>query len=144
MIEIEYTLEEGAQVPSYATDGSVGMDLHSNEPDFKLCFGERKEVSTGVSFSIPEGYEGQIRPRSGWAKKYGITVLNPPGTIDQDFRGIASVLLINFGRHVVCVRKGERIAQIVFSPVVKANLHYVTKLNQTKRGSGGFGSTGTS
>lgn len=142
-VEIQYTMKDLAQVPSYATEGSVGMDLYSNEDTFRLWPGQRKDVRTGISMALPVGYELQIRPRSGWARKHGITVLNAPGTIDSDYRGEIQVILINAGRYDVEINRGERIAQGVVAPVVRGCLHHVQTLDETTRGSGGFGSTGT-
>jgi len=130
-----------AQIPAYQTKEAAGFDLHS----IKECIinpGERKLIGTGLAFEIEFGYEVQIRPRSGLAFKHGITVLNSPGTIDSDYRGEIKVLLINLGNEPFEIKKGERIAQAVVAPVVQAELLEVDKLNETERGSGGFGSTG--
>ncbi len=130
-------------LPSYATPLSAGMDLRAaiNE---KICIrpGERKVIPTGIIIELPEGYEGQVRPRSGLALKKGITVLNSPGTIDADYRGEVKVILINLGEETVEINRGDRIAQLVISPVVKAEIEEVEVLSETIRGEGGFGSTG--
>lgn len=128
-------------LPSYATDGAAGMDVVSAE-DRVLNPGERAAVATGIAIAIPEGYEVQIRPRSGLALKHGITVPNTPGTIDSDYRGEVKVILINHGLEPYKVRRGDRIAQAVLSPVVRASWLEVRELDETNRGEGGFGSTG--
>lgn len=124
------------------TPGAAGMDLRSIEP-VELEPMERKLVSTGIRIAIPEGCEGQVRPRSGLAVKHGISMVNTPGTIDSDYRGEIKVLLINLGQNVVQLAAGERIAQLVICPVVRAEIAVVEELDDTQRGSGGFGSTGT-
>lgn len=142
-MEVKIRLEsELAKMPAYQTSGSSGMDVTSIESTI-IAPGFSKMVSTGLSFEIPEGYEIQVRPRSGLAAKYNVTVLNTPGTIDSDYRGILKVILINLGSSQFPIEVGDRIAQIVFAPVVKATLVNTTELNQTDRGAGGFGSTGT-
>lgn len=141
-ITVLYTLADLAQSPSYATGSSAGLDLHSNEEEFRLWPGQRRKVGTGISMELPVGYEGQIRPRSGLADKYGITVLNAPGTIDSDYRGEIKVSLINLGDHDLVIHRGDRIAQLVVAPVVRVNLRYAESLSETERGTGGFGSTG--
>ena len=134
---------EDFNLPEYATDLSAGMDLSAAvEEPMMLNPGERFLVSTGISIALPEGYEAQIRPRSGLALKHGVTVLNAPGTIDADYRGELKVILINLSDKVFVVEKGLRIAQMVLCPVVKATLKEVTELENTERGSSGFGSTG--
>lgn len=130
-----------AQVPSYQTNGSSGMDVSSVE-EYTLQPGERKAISTGLSFEIPAGLEIQVRPRSGLALKSGITVLNTPGTIDSDYRGILKIILVNLSTEPFHIGVGHRIAQIVFAPVVQVSLINSDKLNETERGAGGFGSTG--
>lgn len=127
--------------PKYAHYGDAGMDVYSAE-DYTLKPGERKIFSTGLKFEIPEGYELQVRPRSGLAAKYGITVLNSPGTLDFQYRGILGVILINHGKEDFEVKKGDRIAQIVFNKFETAELVEVDELSETERGEGGFGSTG--
>ena len=141
-LRIRVTLEEGAQEPSYQTDGSAGMDLRSIE-DAELEPGERKLVRTGIRIEIPGGYEGQVRPRSGLALRHGISMVNTPGTIDSDYRGEIAVILINLGQDVVKLEKGERIAQLVICPVSRAEIELASSLESTQRGEGGFGSTGT-
>lgn len=140
-VTIGYVLEQGALRPEYRTAGSAGMDLCSNEA-VTLLPGERKLVSTGVRLSIPEGYEGQVRPRSGLAIKHGLGLVNSPGTIDSDYRGEISLILINMGQETVDLVKGERVAQLVICPVLRAVLVPVDQLDETHRGEGGFGSTG--
>ena len=131
------------QNPFYQTSGSSGMDLRAflSSPVILLP-GERKLVPTGIYIEIPKDYEAQVRSRSGLALKKGISVLNSPGTIDADYRGELKVILINLSDKVFVVEKGLRIAQMVLSPVIKAKLKEVTELENTERGSGGFGSTG--
>ncbi|MBI5019816.1 MAG: dUTP diphosphatase [Ignavibacteriales bacterium] len=130
-------------LPSYATSGSSGMDICANiDSDLVLKKGETALVPTGFIIEIPQGYEAQIRPRSGLAVKYGIGVLNSPGTIDSDYRGEVKVILTNFGKEDFKINKGDRIAQMVIAPVVQANWIEVESLDETKRGSGGFGHTG--
>ena len=143
MTQIQIKLEPGALLPSYKTEGAVGMDLHAYLPTLSsidLPPMERARIPTGVSFAIPQGLEGHVRSRSGLADKQGITLLT--GTIDSDFRGILDVILINLGNETVFIRSGDRIAQIVFSPVIRAELVECVALTATSRGAGGFGSTG--
>lgn len=128
-------------LPAYATDGAAGMDVVSAE-ERVLVPGERAAVSTGIAMAVPDGYELQIRPRSGLALKHGITVPNTPGTIDSDYRGELKVILINHGTEPYKLRRGDRIAQAVLSPVVRASWLEVHELDATQRGEGGFGSTG--
>ena len=132
---------EGLPLPSYATPGAAGMDVVAAE-DLDLQPGQRHAVATGFRVAIPEGYEIQVRPRSGLAFKHGITVSNTPGTIDSDYRGELKVLLINHGSESFPVRRGERIAQLVPAVVIKAAFEEVEELCETTRGAGGFGSTG--
>lgn len=134
-------LTSEAIVPSYQTKGAAGFDLHSVE-ELTLEPGKRAMVATGLAFSIDEGYEVQVRPRSGLAYKYGVSVINTPGTIDSDYRGEIKVLLINHGEEPFAIKKGERIAQAVVKEVVLADFTEVEELDDTERGSGGFGSTG--
>src|SRR5688572_22904094 len=133
---------DGLTLPAYATDGAAGMDVLAAE-DVTLGPGERWPVATGLSVAIPPGYEIQVRPRSGLALKHGISVANTPGTIDSDYRGEVKVILINHGQAPFEVRRGDRIAQLVFSPVIRASWLKVDELDETARGEGGFGSTGT-
>lgn len=131
-------------LPSYATAGSAGVDLAAAvEAALVLPPGERVAVPTGIALALPEGWEGQVRPRSGLALKHGITVLNSPGTIDADYRGEIRVILANLGNVPVTIARGERIAQLVIAPVSRAAWQVVADLPQTHRGAGGFGSTGT-
>ena len=132
---------EGLPPPSYATEGAAGLDVVAAE-SLILGPGERHAVATGFSMAIPEGYEVQVRPRSGLALKHGITCLNTPGTIDHDYRGEVKVILANLGSEPFEVRRGERIAQLVPAPVLKAAFREVEVLAETSRGAGGFGSTG--
>ena len=137
-------LSKNIPLPKYETSGSSGMDLAANlEKSVKIEPGKVSVIPTGISLSIPQNFEIQIRPRSGLAAKNQISVLNTPGTIDADYRGEIKVILINLGNRTFVVEKGARIAQMVLCPVVKANLKEVKTLEDTKRGSGGFGSTGT-
>lgn len=139
--ELEIVLGPGAQAPFYATPGSAGMDLRSTEA-VELAPGERKLVATGLKIAVPAGFEAQIRPRSGLALKQGISMVNTPGTIDSDYRGEVGVILINHGQETVNLEAGERIAQMVICPVVQVSVRIVSKLDETERGEGGFGSTG--
>lgn len=132
---------DGLDLPAYATAGAAGMDVLSAE-DVTLDPGARHAVSTGLSVAIPDGYEIQVRPRSGLAFKFGVTVPNTPGTIDSDYRGELKVLMINHGTEPFPIKRGERIAQLVLAPVVQAAWQEVDVLDDTVRGSGGFGSTG--
>ncbi|WP_457599839.1 dUTP diphosphatase [Hydrogenivirga sp.] len=134
---------EGIELPSYATEHSAGLDLRAalKEP-VTLKPMERALIPTGLILEIPEGYEGQVRPRSGLAVKKGITVLNSPGTIDADYRGEVKVILINLSQEEVVIERGERIAQLVIAPVSRAELVEVEEVSATARGDGGFGSTG--
>jgi len=134
---------EGLPLPEYATAGSAGADLRSAEAeDVELLPGGRMAVATGLVVEIPDGYEAQVRPRSGLALHHGLTVVNAPGTIDADYRGEVGVILVNFGTKAFTVNPGDRIAQLVISPVVRARLSESKALKKTKRGSGGFGHTG--
>lgn len=128
-------------LPSYATEGSSGLDLRASV-DLIIPPGEWRAVPTGIRIELPPGYEAQIRPRSGLALNYGVTVLNSPGTIDSDYRGEIRVILINHGKEPFEVKKGERIAQMVIAKVEKAETMEVELLNDTDRGEGGFGHTG--
>lgn len=140
MIYIETTAEE--YLPVYATDGSAGADLKSTV-DYRILPGETRLIPTGLRFAIPVGYEVQIRPRSGLAFKHNVTVANAPGTIDSDYRGDVMVMLHNFGRDTFVISKGDRIAQMVVAKVRRAHFEITDKLDETSRGEGGFGSTGT-
>jgi dUTP pyrophosphatase len=132
---------EGLPLPSYATPGAAGMDVVAAE-DLDLAPGQRHAVATGFMVAIPEGYEIQVRPRSGLALKHGITVPNTPGTIDSDYRGEVKVIVINQGSEPFPIRRGERIAQLVPAAVTRAEFDEVAELCETERGAGGFGSTG--
>jgi dUTP pyrophosphatase len=132
---------EGLPVPSYATEGAAGLDVVAAE-ELTLAPGQRHAVATGFAIAIPHGYEVQVRPRSGLALKHGITCLNTPGTIDEDYRGEVKVILANLGNESFEVRRGERIAQLVPAVVTKAVFREVETLTETSRGAGGFGSTG--
>jgi len=130
-------------MPKYMTELAAGMDLCAaiDEP-ITLAPGERRMVGTGLAMAIPPGFEGQVRPRSGSAIRHGLTCVNSPGTVDADYRGELLVLLINLGQAPVTIEPRDRIAQIVIAPVVQAELEEVEELPTTKRGAGGFGSTG--
>ncbi len=128
-------------LPGYATEGSSGMDAVADE-DCAIPPGEWRAVGTGMYLEIPEGFECQVRPRSGLALKEGVTVLNAPGTIDSDYRGEVRIILINHGKKTFRIARGDRIAQLVFEPVARAVLERKVTLSQTPRGAGGFGSTG--
>jgi dUTP pyrophosphatase len=132
---------EGLPTPSYATDGAAGLDIVAAE-DLTLAPGQRHAVATGFAIAIPEGFEVQVRPRSGLALKHGITCLNTPGTIDHDYRGEVKIILANLGSESFEIRRGERIAQLVPAPVTRAKFAEVAELGATGRGGGGFGSTG--
>jgi dUTP pyrophosphatase len=132
---------EGLPLPAYASEHAAGLDVVAAE-SLTLQPGERRAVATGFAIAIPEGYEVQVRPRSGLALKHGITCLNTPGTIDSDYRGEVKVILANLGSEAFAVVRGERIAQLVPAPVLRASFREVGSLSDTLRGSGGFGSTG--
>lgn len=131
----------GLPLPDYATDGAAGMDVVAAE-GLTLSPGARHAVATGFAMAIPEGYEVQVRPRSGLALKHGVTCLNTPGTIDSDYRGEVKVILANLGSEPFPIKRGDRIAQLVPAAVQRATLEEVESLNDTTRGAGGFGSTG--
>jgi dUTP pyrophosphatase len=144
MIEIELKRlphGDGLPLPARATEHAAGLDVVAAE-NLTLAPGQRHAVATGFAIAIPEGYEVQVRPRSGLALKHGITCLNTPGTIDSDYRGELKVILANLGSEPFDVRRGERIAQLVPAPVLQADLREVAELSETSRGAGGFGSTG--
>lgn len=139
-------VRDGSQMPTRTTPGAAGFDLHAcllSVGHITLWPGEHRLIPTGLLMHIPEGWEGQIRPRSGLALKKGLTVLNTPGTIDADYRGEVGVILINHGPDPVSVDHGDRIAQIVFAPTHPVALQFGTVAQNTERGGGGFGSTGT-
>jgi dUTP pyrophosphatase len=133
---------EDLPLPGYATAGAAGMDVVAAE-SLTLAPGARHAVATGFAMAIPEGYEVQVRPRSGLALKHGVTCLNTPGTIDSDYRGEIKVILANLGDAPFPIARGDRIAQLVPAPVQRADLAEVAALDETARGAGGFGSTGT-
>ncbi len=141
--EIKITAENGAKIPSYQTLGAAGADVSAFiKEDIVLKTGERTFVPTGIKIAIPEGFEVQVRPRSGLAAKNGVTVLNTPGTIDSDYRGEIKVILINLGKEDFVIKNGERIAQLVVAPVTRGLFVKVDSLDKTERGEKGFGSTG--
>ncbi|ANK89890.1 MULTISPECIES: dUTP diphosphatase [Rhizobium] len=136
---------EGLDLPAYESKGAAGMDLRAAvdaDAPLKLLPGKRALVPTGFIFEIPEGFEGQVRPRSGLAFKHGITCLNSPGTVDSDYRGEVKVLLANLGEEAFVIERGMRIAQMVIAPVTQARVAEITAASETARGAGGFGSTG--
>jgi dUTP pyrophosphatase len=136
---------EGLPAPAYQTAGAAGLDLPAAVPaDAPLIIpaGEWRLAPTGLAMAIPPGFEGQVRPRSGLALRHGVTVLNAPGTIDSDYRGEVAVVLVNHGPRDFIVTRGDRIAQLVFTPVMQARLEFATELGGTMRGAGGYGSTG--
>ena len=128
-------------LPAYMSPGAAGMDLVADVDAVDLAPGARALVPTGIAIALPEGYEGQVRPRSGLAVRMGLSVLNAPGTIDSDYRGEVQVLLVNLGQEAVTVRRGDRIAQLVVAPVARVAWDETADLDQTSRGAGGFGST---
>ena len=136
---------EGLPLPAYQTEGAAGADLRAALPEGEpvvLAPGDKAMIPTGLKMAIPEGFEVQVRPRSGLAAKRGVTCLNTPGTIDWDYRGEVHVILINHGKEPFTVERGERIAQMIVAPMVQAQFETVTTLPDTERGEGGFGSTG--
>ncbi len=139
-------VREGSRdlLPAYQTEGASGMDLRADiDAELSIPPMGRALVPTGIALALPPGIEGQVRPRSGLAARHGVTCLNAPGTIDADYRGEIRVILVNFGDAPFPVRRGDRIAQIVFAPVVRAALRVVHDLGATRRGEGGFGHTGS-
>ncbi|MDD3627518.1 MAG: dUTP diphosphatase [bacterium] len=144
IIEIERLQgSHGLPLPSYQTPGSSGLDLLAAVADeVEINPQERMLIPTGIKIGIPYGFEGQVRPRSGLAIKYGITVLNTPGTIDSDYRGEVKIILFNTGKEKFKIKRGDRIAQLVIVPVIKAELKEVSQVSETDRNAGGFGSTG--
>ena len=135
----------GLELPAYETPGSAGMDLRAAVPEdapVTLASGARAMIPTGLAIALPQGFEAQVRPRSGLAAKHGLTCLNSPGTVDADYRGELKVILINHGDEAFTVRRGERIAQMVIAAVTQARLILTDDLDVTERGAGGFGSTG--
>jgi dUTP pyrophosphatase len=131
------------ELPAYMTENSAGMDIFAAlEEDEVLLPGERKLIPAGIEIEIPKGYEAQVRPRSGLAVKNGVTVLNTPGTVDSDYRGEVKVILINQGEEPFLIKRGDRIAQMIVSPVSRVSWDLVENLDETERGRGGFGHTG--
>ncbi len=131
-------------IPSYATTGSSGVDLYADvDGEITLSPGDIKLISCGIYISLPEGYEAQIRPRSGLAIKHGISLVNTPGTIDSDYRGLINLIVVNFGKEDFVVKRGQRLAQMVIKEVTQAELVEVEELDETVRAHGGFGHTGT-
>jgi dUTP pyrophosphatase len=140
---VKLVAEEGAFVPEYKTEGSAGADLRALlKTALTLGPGERAAVPTGIRIELPPGFEAQVRPRSGLALQKGITCLNSPGTIDSDYRGEIKVIIVNLGDNPATIESGDRIAQLVVAPVVRALFLGAESLKATERGSGGFGSTG--
>lgn len=139
-------LRPGAQLPTYASAGAAGLDLQAAlDGPLTLAPGDRAAVPTGIAIALPEGHEGQVRPRSGLARKHGISMVNAPGTIDEDYRGEVQVLLINLGREPYVIQPGDRIAQLIVAPVTRVHIATAThadELGATTRGDSGFGSTG--
>jgi len=143
MIEVFIKNESPYELPKYATKGSAGVDLKAVlQSPLQLKPLQRKIVGTGLKIALPEGYEAQVRPRSGMAAKYGISILNSPGTIDADYRGEIGVILVNLSNNVYTINPGDRIAQLVLSKYEKLQWKILTTLSDTERGSSGFGSTG--
>jgi dUTP pyrophosphatase len=135
----------GLPLPHYASDGAAGMDLRAATPEggtVELAPGERLMVPTGIAIALPQGFEAQVRPRSGLAIRHGITCLNSPGTVDSDYRGEINVILVNLGRETFRIERGDRIAQLVVAPVARAVWRLSEELAETSRGAGGFGSSG--
>jgi dUTP pyrophosphatase len=136
---------EGLPLPAYETAQAAGMDLRAAVPESEpitLAPGQRAAIPTGLAIALPPGFEAQVRPRSGLAFKFGLSMVNSPGTIDADYRGEIKVLLINHGQEPFVVHRGERIAQLVIAPVIQAAWQEVSSLDETERGAGGFGHTG--
>ncbi len=142
-LKVKRLTNSNLPLPTYMSEHASGLDLMADiETDIELKPMQRVIVPTGISVEIPEGYEAEIRPRSGLAIRHGITLLNSPGTIDADYRGEIKIILVNLGNETFRIRKGDRIAQMVIKEVVKANIFEVDKLSTTKRENGGFGHTG--
>ncbi len=145
-LKVKVKRKEGCQdlpLPAYMSPGASGMDLYADvEGETSIAAGEVRLISTGIYISIPPGYEAQIRPRSGLALKKAIGILNSPGTVDSDYRGLVSVILVNLGKNPFIVKRGERIAQMVIQKVVRVELEPVDELDATSRSAGGFGHTG--
>lgn len=147
MVEVNVKILEngkGMELPKYGTEQSAGADLMAAiDENITIEVGKRAIVPTGIAFALPGDFEAQVRPRSGLAAKNGVTVLNTPGTIDADYRGEVKVILVNLGDQPFVIERGMRIAQVIFSPVHQAQWNVVDNLDETARGEGGFGSTGT-
>ena len=142
-VNVKCVASKGAVIPEYKTVGAAGADLYALvDSPITLAPGKTAMVPTGLFFEIPEGYEIQVRPRSGLAAKNGVTVLNTPGTIDSDYRGEIKIILINLGDKDFAINSGDRVAQMVIAPLIQASFSIVDELSDTTRGSGGFGSTG--
>jgi dUTP pyrophosphatase len=145
-IKILLKKKEGCEdlpIPRYATSGASGMDLCADvSADVILLPGDIKLISAGIYISIPEGYEAEVRPRSGLAIKHGISLVNTPGTIDSDYRGLVNLIMINHGKESFTIRRGERIAQMVIKEVIRADIEVAKELDDTARSHGGFGHTG--
>lgn len=144
MIDLKVkVLKSNSILPEYQTTHSAGLDLYAClDEDVIIMPGEIKLIPTGISIELPDGYEAQVRPRSGLASKFGITILNTPGTVDPDYRGEVMVILVNFGKEPFVVKNGMRIAQMVISKFERVSIKVVEELTTTSRGDGGFGSTG--
>lgn len=146
-VKILLKKKEGSRdlpIPRYATPGSSGMDLVADvSGEVILKPGDIKLISAGIYISIPEGYEAQIRPRSGLALKHGISLVNTPGTIDSDYRGLINIIMINHGKEPFTIRRGDRIAQMVIKEIIKADIEVTESLDDTVRSHGGFGHTGS-
>ncbi len=145
-VKILLKKKEGCQdlpVPRYATSGSSGLDLYADvNGEVILLPGDIKLISAGIYISIPEGYEAEVRPRSGLALKHGVSLVNAPGTIDSDYRGLVNLIMINHGKEPFTIRRGERVAQMVIKEVVRADIEVTEGLDETVRSHGGFGHTG--
>lgn len=141
-VMLEVALEPNVTAPRYESEGAAGMDLRASE-SVELAPMQRKLVATGVRIAVPPGFEAQVRPRSGLAMRHGVTMVNSPGTIDSDYRGEIKLIMINLGETVVKFERGERVAQLVVCPIARAEVRVVETLDETERGTGGFGSTGT-
>lgn len=139
-VTVKITIDKNGKMPVYMTEGSSGADVYASE-DANLQPGETKLIHTGIRIEIPAGYECQIRPRSGLALKHGITISNAPGTIDSDYRGEIMIIMHNLSKNPYCIRKHDRIAQMVFAPITRVQFSQET-INSTVRDSGGFGHTG--
>lgn len=142
-LPLRIVVEDGIEAPRYAKSGDAGMDLRSTI-DVWMRPGQIVNVPTGVRVAIPDGYVGDVRPRSGLASKHGITVINAPGTIDSGYRGIVGVPLVNLSKKPYAISRGDRIAQLVIAPIAVCDIEIVDELDETERGEGGFGSSGLS